>query len=147
MKSEAGFSLVEMLIVVAIIGIVTAIAVPNLKKTRQAANAASAIQSVRTLCSGEQFFLQKNKVYGSLSELYLNGNVDPVVGSGLKSGYTLNIWVFTDPDPNLDKRRFTINADPVENDATYGHYFTNETLVIKVELGVPATDISPPIPR
>lgn len=147
MKSEAGFSLIEMLIVVAIISIITAIAVPNLRKTRQAANAASAIQSVRTICSGEQLYLQKNKVYGTLSDLLLNGNIDPVVGSGHKSGYDLVIALISDPDPNFDKKKFTCNADPPDDDGSYGHYFTDETLVIRVNIGAPATVADTPIPR
>ncbi|PYP88422.1 MAG: hypothetical protein DMF61_07465 [Blastocatellia bacterium AA13] len=147
MKSEAGFSLIEMLIVVAIISIITAIAVPNLRKTRQAANAASAIQSIRTISSGEQLYLQKNRVYGTLSELLLNGNIDPVVGSGNKSGYDLIIAVISDPDPNFDKRKFTANADPPEDDGTFAHYFTDETLVIRIKIGAPATVADSPIPR
>ena len=53
MKNEQGFSLVELLIVVAIIAIIAAIAVPSLLTSRQAANEAAGIQGLRTMGSAE----------------------------------------------------------------------------------------------
>ena len=60
MKNERGFSLVELLIVVAIIAIIAAIAVPSLLTSRQAANEAGAIQGCRTIGSAEIAYAATN---------------------------------------------------------------------------------------
>jgi prepilin-type N-terminal cleavage/methylation domain-containing protein len=74
MKNEQGFSLVELLIVVAIIAIIAAIAVPSLLTSRMAANEAGAIQGCRTMGSAEIAFAAiNNQNYGTVTEL-CNGN-------------------------------------------------------------------------
>lgn len=60
MKNEQGFSLIELLIVVAIIAIIAAIAVPSLLTSRMAANEASGIQGCRTIGSGEVAYAATN---------------------------------------------------------------------------------------
>jgi prepilin-type N-terminal cleavage/methylation domain-containing protein len=77
MKNEQGFSLVELLIVVAIIAIIAAIAVPSLLTSRQAANEAGAMQGCRTYGSAEvAFAATNNQQYASIANLVAGNFLD-----------------------------------------------------------------------
>ena len=88
MKNEQGFSLVELLIVVAIIAIIAAIAVPSLLTSRMAANEASAIQGCRTIGSAEiAYSATGNQTYETIANLTSLGFLDGRFATGI-DGYT-----------------------------------------------------------
>ncbi len=97
-RTQEGFSLIELLIVVAIILIIAAIAIPNLLRSRMAANQASAVESLRTINTAEVTYSSNyNTGYSAtLADLGPAATatattadlIDSVLAAGTKSGYT-----------------------------------------------------------
>jgi len=151
MKTEKAFSLIELLIVVAIILIIAAIAIPDLMKSRQSANAASAVASLRTINSAEVTYASTYNTGYTLTLSVLDGQglsspsnaglIDTVLGSGQKSGYMFYyVACPAPPGPNdgsmtngpcATVSNYQVSANPVPP-TTGSFYYTDASGVIRV---------------
>jgi type IV pilus assembly protein PilA len=140
-KKTKGFSLIELLIVVAIILIIAAIAIPNLLRARRSANEGSATASMRTIGSGELLYRSTNGNFTTLTGLSADSIIDNVLGSGVKSGYAFAAAAGTSTD-----LQFTADGTPsVSTGATQTgarFFFTDETQVVRFAVGAAATSAS-----
>ena len=156
-SSQRGFSLIELLIVVAIILIMAAIAIPNLMRSRIAANQASAVASCRVLNVAEVTYASSYSIGFSSTLLQLGppasgpvsasaaGLIDSVLASGIKSGYSFT-YVPTNADTRGFYNGYNINAAPTQVGVTgTAYYFTDESHVIRSKSTGPASAVDTPV--
>jgi prepilin-type N-terminal cleavage/methylation domain-containing protein len=142
-NKQKGFSLIELLIVVAIILIIAAIAIPNLLRSKIAANQASAVASLRTLNTSSVLFDTNYQQYPSkIADMATGATVtstsadliDSVLALGTKSGYKFS-W----SGGGATGPTYAIWADPVSSSSGTVHYYTDQSLVIRSNATTTAT--------
>ena len=153
-NKQKGFSLIELLIVVAIILIIAAIAIPNLLRSKMAANEASAVGSLRTINTAS---VEYSTTYGGYPPALTNLSpatpatstsadlVDSVLAGGTKSGYTFTYAAVTS-DANGNILSYTITGVPLTLGTTGQRgFFTDQSGVIRGDASGTATVSSTPI--
>ena len=135
-----GFSLIELLIVVAIIGIIAAIAVPSLLQSKAAANEAAAIGYMRAWTSAQELYLLKFGVYADAdSQLFNEGLIGK--GAADSHGYTFSL---DNPSGNTDAWWGTGDPDTPGQTGTR-YFFLDESGVMRWSTTGTATSSSPPL--
>ena len=149
-NKQKGFSLIELLIVVAIILIIAAIAIPNLIRSKMAANEASAVATLRTLNTAEVVYSSTynvaNTFANSLAALGDGGSaglctagfapnstaaclIDVAIEKATTTANAKSGYILAYPVPGVNG--YTINNDAAQQGTTgTRHFFTNQTLVI-----------------
>jgi type IV pilus assembly protein PilA len=157
-RPQSGFSLIELLIVVAIILIIAAIAIPSLLRARIQANEASAVASIHAINTAQVSYSTAYPTVGFAATLASLGDggttpcagtsaascyLDSNLASGTKSGYVFSYTANTSATPSIT---YTINVDPISR-GTSGQrsFYSSDSNITRYNPSAAATSADAPL--
>src|SRR5258707_2639817 len=160
MRKQKGFSLIELLIVVTIILVIAAVAIPNLLRSKMTANEVSAISSIRTIVTSEIIYSTTYAVgfstdLPSLSDGGVSTNcippaipaaasaclIDPALATGAKSGY---LFTYAATGSGGVDSSYILHGNPLlDGYRRQRHFFTDATHVLRASVTEVASTAAP----
>ena len=159
-QAHQGFSLIEVLVVVAIILIVAAMAIPSFLRSKIRANETAVVAAMRSITTAQvsyqttyqQGYSQTLAALapppaGTAPSAAAADLIDPVLASGIRNGYNF-VYAPIDTDGNGQPDQFTVNANPISVGQTGDKYFfVDQTNIIRQNIGGLANASSDPVPK
>ena len=142
LRASRGFSLIELLIVVAVILVIAAIAIPNFIRSKIRANEAAAVSNLRNITTAEVVYSTTYGIGYSTDLLKLGGTsvlvdqnnaglIDSVLSSGAKTGYIFTYRVLS-VDSNGHVLAYSVNADPANVGSTgERRFYVDQSAIVR----------------